>query len=181
MNKNLYLIILPLAILTSNIAQAKLTIESRNIHEGKMLSAAQVYNSFGCTGKNESPQISIKGIPTNAKSLAITAYDPDAPTGSGWWHWLAYNIPVTKTEIAAGDKKIADGVIFGKTDFGSNEFGGACPPVGHGKHHYIFTVYALSVEKLPVEKDASAALIGYNLNGVTIEKASITALYERKK
>ena len=183
MKKLLSLLTLGTAIVSSGATAAttKFKIESKDIYEGKMLKSAQVYNGFGCNGENKSPQITIKGVPAGAKSLAITAYDPDAPTGSGWWHWIAYNIPVTKTDIASGDKVISQGVIFGKNDFGSYDFGGACPPIGHGKHHYVFTVYALSVEKLDVPADASAALIAYNLNNNSIEKATITALYERKK
>ncbi|MDA0902037.1 MAG: YbhB/YbcL family Raf kinase inhibitor-like protein [Proteobacteria bacterium] len=157
-----------------------LTIQSADVKEGKMLSIEQVFNGFGCQGANKFPQISIRNIPDNAKSLALTIYDPDAPTGSGWWHFISYNIPTSITDIAAGDNKIADGVKFGRNDYGNYQFGGACPPKGHGKHRYIFTIYALGVEKLDLPADASAALIGYNLNANAIEKASLTAIYERK-
>jgi hypothetical protein len=179
-NKKLLSIIFFSTIFVTSSANAKISISSKDMKEGKMLNIEQVYNGFGCQGKNISPQISIKNIPAKAKSLAITLYDADAPTGSGWWHWVVYNIPVTKTEIAAGDKKIADGVMFGKNDFGTKEFGGVCPPVGHGKHKYNLTVYALSTEKLDLPKDASAALIGFNINANVVEKASVISVYERK-
>jgi Raf kinase inhibitor-like YbhB/YbcL family protein len=162
--------------LTSNAANATLSISSKDMRDGKDLNKNQVYNGFGCNGKNKSPRITISNIPQNTKSLAVTVYDPDAPTGSGWWHMIAYNISPNTTKISG---KI-EGATYGRNDYGTYDFGGACPPVGHGKHHYILTVYALGVEKLDVPKDASAALIGYNINANSIEKSSITSLYERK-
>ena len=155
-------------------------IESDDMKEGGMLKLEHVFNGFGCEGENKVPQISIGNIPVDAKSLALTVYDPDAPTGSGWWHYIAYNIPTYINKIAKGESKIAQGVKFGKNDFGTYNYGGPCPPKGHGKHRYIFTVYALSVENLELPKDASPALIGYNLNANSIEKSSLTAYYERK-
>ena len=124
-------------------------------------------------------------FPKKAKSLAITIYDPDAPTGSGWWHWIVYDMPTTTKKVFSGKKKVAPWVsfgkegLFGRNDFGKQNYGGPCPPVGHGKHRYILTVYALSVEKLKLSRNASAALIGYNINANVIDKASITAIYQR--
>lgn len=165
----------------ANSANA-ISISSSDFQEGKIIKEDNVYNGFGCKGKNISPQITINDIPKDAKSLAITIYDPNAPTGSGWWHWIAYNIPTATKTITAGDVKglsFGKGAVFGRNDFGTYGYGGPCPPVGHGRHHYILSVYALSVEKLDLPKDASAALIGYNINANIIEKASITALYKR--
>jgi Raf kinase inhibitor-like YbhB/YbcL family protein len=170
---------------SANFANAAMTISSPDFKDGEMIKEANVYKGFGCNGKNISPQIVINDIPKDAKSLALTVYDPDAPTGSGWWHWIVYNIPSTTKTIFSGDKKIATWVsfgreaVFGRNDFGTYNYGGPCPPIGHGKHHYVLTIYALNVEKLTLPKDASAALIGYNINANVIEKASITAIYQR--
>jgi Raf kinase inhibitor-like YbhB/YbcL family protein len=138
------------------------------------LSSQYNCNGFGCTGGDLSPQLTWSGAPKGTKSFAITVYDPDAPTGNGWWHWQIVNIPVTVTDIptGAGNTKINSapaGSLQIKNDYGSRGFGGVCPPQGHGVHHYRFTVHALSVEKLELPLDASGALAGYMINGHTIE------------
>jgi Raf kinase inhibitor-like YbhB/YbcL family protein len=166
-------------------ANAKMSILSPNFKEGELIKEVNVFNGFGCSGKNISPEISISEVPKDAKSLAITLYDPDAPTGSGWWHWIVYNIPTSVKSIPTNDQtntfrvSLSKNALFGRNDFGTYNYGGPCPPVGHGKHHYILTVYALSVAKLNVQGNSSAALIGYNINANLIEKASITATYQR--
>ncbi len=162
-----------------------MSITSPDFKEGEMIKEVNVFNGFGCSGQNISPEINISNVPKKAKSLALTIYDPDAPTGSGWWHWIAYDMPTTTKTVFSGREKIAPWVsfgkegIFGRNDFGTQSYGGPCPPAGHGKHHYILTVYALSVKKLDLPKNASAALIGYNINANIVEKASITSLYQR--
>jgi Raf kinase inhibitor-like YbhB/YbcL family protein len=118
------------------------------------------------------------------KSVAITAYDPDAPTGSGWWHWQIVNIPKNVTEIATGAGSAnTDLTVQGSqqinNDYGNRAFGGACPPQGHGVNNYRFTVHALSVEKLELPDDASGALAGYLINANSIESSKIEALYKR--
>lgn len=176
-----------LALLTANNSWAgdSMIITSPDVAEKTMMSEKNIFNGFGCTGGNVTPHLIIKNVPAKAKSLAITMYDPDAPTGSGWWHWLVYNIAPDKTDFAASDAKVSKSkqfgnkVAFGKNDFGTTEYGGPCPPVGSGKHRYIFTAYALSVAKLDLPKDASAAMIGFNLNANTIERTSLTAYYQR--
>ncbi|PCJ87178.1 MAG: YbhB/YbcL family Raf kinase inhibitor-like protein [Thiotrichaceae bacterium] len=142
---------------------------------------AQVYNSFGCTGKNISPQLSWKHAPEGTRSFAITAYDPDAPTGSGWWHWLVFNIDPSVTEIKTGasTKSMPKNAVESITSYGSNGFGGACPPKGDKAHRYIFTVYALNTEKIEQNADARPELIGFFLNRHAIAKASIMAYYGR--
>jgi len=144
------------------------------------LSNEQVFNGFGCSGKNISPQLSWKDAPKGTKSFAITAYDPDAPTGSGWWHWVVFNIPKDKTTLEKGfGNKESSNIIQSVTDYGKTGFCGACPPVGDKAHRYIFTVYALDVNKLDLNKNTSAALVGYMLNAHAIEKSSIMAYYGR--
>jgi len=157
---------------------------SQDIAEGEFMSKAQEFTGFGCTGGDLSPQLKWSGAPKGTKSFAITAFDPDAPTGSGWWHWQIVNIPHTVTEIAAGagstKKDLAPkGSMQTNNDYGSRGFGGACPPQGHGVHHYRFTVHALSVEKLNLPIDASGALAGYMINANTIATSTIESLYKR--
>ncbi len=146
------------------------------------LSINQVFNGFGCTGKNISPELSWQDAPKGTKSFAVTVYDPDAPTGSGWWHWIVFNID-KKTKNLVSDastlKKLPKQSVQSKTDFGAYEFGGACPPEGDKAHAYITTVYALDVEKLKLDKEASPALVGYMLNVHTIEKSSLITYYKR--
>ena len=162
---------------------AKFTLSSTDIAAGKHMKKAQEFNGFGCTGDDLSPQLSWSGAPKGTVAYAITAYDPDAPTGSGWWHWQLINIPVEVTSLAAGagksdNKSIPAGSQHIENDYGVAGFGGACPPQGHGVHHYKFTVYALS-KKLELPANASGALTGYMVNANSLGSASIEALYKR--
>ncbi|UTH74368.1 kinase inhibitor [Chromobacterium sp. IIBBL 290-4] len=156
---------------------------SANIAEGQSLSLKQVYRGFGCEGGNVSPQLSWSGAPAGAKSFAITAYDPDAPTGSGWWHWTVVNLPANVHSLPEGagsiGGKLPAGAVQGRTDFGESRFGGACPPVGDKPHRYQFTVWALKTDRLPVDANASGALVGYMLNANALAKATLTATYGR--
>jgi len=104
-------------------------------------------------------------------------YDPDAPTGSGWWHWIVFDLPAEVSALPRGIGRVAKlpaGARQGRNDFGTGEFGGACPPAGDKPHRYIFTIYALKVDHLELPPDASAALIGFKINANQIGKASIT-------
>ena len=141
----------------------------------------QVFNSFGCTGKNISPHLSWNNAPAGTKSFAITVYDPDAPTGSGWWHWIVFNIDksVDAIKTGASNKSMPTGAIESSTSYGSKGFGGACPPKGDKPHRYIFTVHALDTEKIEQNADARPELIGFFLNSHVIAKASIMAYYGR--
>ena len=174
-----------LCCLASTVAQAgDFTLTSPTIGHVDLLSEAQVYNGFGCNGENQSPALKWTAGPEGTKSYAITVYDPDAPTGSGWWHWVVYNIPANVTEIAAGagdptGKLLPSGSVQGRSDYGTHAFGGACPPQGDKPHHYIFTVYALKIEKIDVPYDSSSALIGFMIHTNSLGKASFTAMYGR--
>jgi len=146
------------------------------------VSINQVFNGFGCTGKNISPQLSWSNTPKNTKSFAITIYDPDAPTGSGWWHWVMFNIPKDTNQISSNASQLGllpKGTVQSKTDFGNTGFGGACPPKGDKAHTYITTIYALDVEKINLDKNANPALVGYMINSHMIEKSSIVTYYKR--
>ena len=144
------------------------TLTSPDIANGKKIAAAQVFNGFGCSGNNVSPALAWSNPPAGTKSFALLAYDPDAPTGNGWWHWVAYNIPadVTSLPAGAGDPKknlMPPGVVQDRTDFGTPGYGGPCPPPGK-PHRYYFRLYALKVPKLEVPADATPAQIGVNVN-----------------
>ena len=160
-------------------AQAEMRLSSTDLQSGKMLSLKQVFKGFGCEGENLSPQLSWSGAPEGTKSFAITVYDPDAPTGSGWWHWTAFNIPRHITSLAGGADLSKIGAIEARTDYGSTGFGGACPPPGDKAHRYLFRVYALSEEKLPLDASASGALVGYYILSNSLGMAEIIASYQR--
>jgi len=160
------------------------TLSSAEAKPGARIPAAQVFNGMGCTGRNVSPSLAWHGAPTATKSFAVTVYDPDAPTGSGWWHWVVYNIPATVTSLASGagdpvGKLLPAGAAQGKTDFGTAGYGGPCPPAGDKPHHYIFTVYGLDTDKLDIPASATAAYVGFNIHAHTIAKATFTSLYGR--
>ncbi|HST91236.1 MAG TPA: YbhB/YbcL family Raf kinase inhibitor-like protein [Brevundimonas sp.] len=148
------------------------TLISQGFTDGGVLPDAQVYAKG-----NRSPHLKWSGAPEGTKSFAITCYDPDAPTGSGFWHWTLANIPVDVTELAEG-APVPAGAVEGRTDFGEPGFGGAAPPQGHGPHRYVFTVFAVDMDKLDVSRDDSGAKYGFNLHFHTLAKASITATYE---
>lgn len=163
--------------------KARLKVQSETIHQGKMMTMEQVFSGFGCTGQNISPQLSWSGAPAGTKSYAVMAYDPDAPTGSGWWHWVVFNIPATVTELklGAGSTQAAElpkGAVQSRTDFGKPGYGGPCPPPGRA-HRYIFTVYALPVEKLELDENATAAMVGFMINGHAIGEGKLMARYKR--
>lgn len=139
---------------------------------------------FGCGGRNRSPHLRWEGAPVGTKSFAITCFDPDAPTGSGFWHWVVVNIPPTVTELSldAGDPasgKLPAGALQVRTDFGKPGYGGPCPPEGDHPHRYVFTAHAVSMDRLPVTADTSAAVVGFYLNFNTLAKASLMGLYKR--
>jgi Raf kinase inhibitor-like YbhB/YbcL family protein len=146
------------------------------------ISKAQEFNGFGCNGQNISPELHWSHIPKGTKSFAITVYDPDAPTGSGWWHWLIVNIPANVMQIAedaSAKHMLPKGALETMTDYGMSGFGGACPPKGDKAHRYIFTVHALDVESLDVKPETNSAVVGFMINMHTIQKASLMSYYQR--
>ncbi|MCC6967682.1 MAG: YbhB/YbcL family Raf kinase inhibitor-like protein [Nitrospira sp.] len=163
---------------------AEFHVTSPTIKDHSTIGSEHVFNGFGCIGQNVSPALQWDHAPKETKSFAVTVYDPDAPTGSGWWHWLIFNLPPGTTGLPAGagnqDRTGApEGSIQSMTDFGQPGFGGPCPPPGDKPHRYIFTVFALKVDQLPLKKDASGAMVGYYLNQNAIGKASFTGMYGR--
>ena len=182
MNKQFQTLLLTGFLFTNLCMAQTFTLKSADI--GGQMTIEQVLNGFGCTGKNSSPQLSWANAPAGTKSFAVAIFDRDAPTGSGWWHWIVFDIPNSVNELKrdAGDEQnnlLPAGAIQGLTDFGHPGYGGPCPPEGDNPHEYIITVYALKVEKLGLDNKASAALAGFYLNSNVLAKASIVAYYKR--
>lgn len=136
----------------------------------------QVFNGFGCTGGNVSPEVVWENPPAGTKSFALTVYDPDAPTGSGWWHWVITDIPSDVRKIEKG--KVPAGAVQSSTDYGKPGYGGPCPPTGTN-HRYVFTVTALKTDKLGIDPSATGALAGFMINMNAIGKASTVVRYGR--
>lgn len=153
---------------------------SQDIHEGEKLHNRHVFNGMGYEGDNISPHLAWDEVPPGCKSFAVTCYDPDAPTGSGWWHWVVVNLPADTRVLPQGSGSslvpLPEGALETRTDYGKAGYGGAAPPKGK-THRYIFTVHALDVEKLDVDADASGAMVGFNIHFHSLDRASITALY----
>ena len=162
-------------------------LSSADIKPNTPIADEQVFEGFGCSGKNVSPAVKWSGAPKGTKSFALMVHDPDAPTGgAGWWHWVVTNIPADAAGLPKGAGK-ADGSALPKgaaqitTDFGGPGWGGPCPPVGDKPHHYHFTLYALKVDKLDLPPGATASLAGFMINANSISKATLTGKYGRKK
>jgi Raf kinase inhibitor-like YbhB/YbcL family protein len=151
-------------------------LSSPDISEGAQLNPAQVFQGFGCDGQNIAPSLSWSGAPDGTKSYAVTVYDPDAPTGSGWWHWFAFNIPADVMTLPGG-AALPEGSTQLTNDYGTVGFGGACPPPRE-VHRYRFTVHALST-RLQLDDTVSNALAGFMVNANSLASATLTAVYSR--
>ncbi|GAB7538882.1 YbhB/YbcL family Raf kinase inhibitor-like protein [Burkholderia sp. 22PA0106] len=166
---------------------AEFRLRTHAFPEGGLMPKAQEYNhaGFGVDGGNTSPALTWEGVPAEAKSLAITVYDPDAPTGSGFWHWVAVNLPVGTTALpenagAAGSTTLPAGTVQVRNDYGDEGFGGAAPPRGDAAHRYIFTVHALKVDSLPITPDTTNAVARFMIHLNQVASASYTGLYALK-
>lgn len=161
-------------------------IKSNDFQDGEYLNQEHVLSEdfgFGCAGGNKSPHLTWSGTPAETKSFAVTCFDPDAPTGSGFWHWVVVNIPLNVNELKTGDgndaSRLPPGALQTRTDFGIPGYGGPCPPAGDHPHRYLFTVFAVSAERLQISSDTSPAVVGYQLNFNTLAKATLMGLYKR--
>jgi Raf kinase inhibitor-like YbhB/YbcL family protein len=173
--------LLPLAV----YAAGKFTLESSEVKPNVKIAEKQVYNGFGCSGGNVSPSLTWSNPPAGTKSFAVTVYDPDAPSGSGWWHWIMFNLPADARSLPAGagdpkGGKLPKGTVQSLTDFGAPGYGGPCPPKGDRPHRYVFTVHALEVDKLDLDEKSMPALVGFTINSNRIDKATFTSTYSRK-
>jgi Raf kinase inhibitor-like YbhB/YbcL family protein len=160
------------------------TLTSPDVKPGATIPFRHVGNFMGCPGQNVSPALQWSGAPTGTKSFVVTTYDPDAPTGSGFWHWVVYNIPASTTTLpaGAGDPKgqaLPSGASQGNTDMAQAGYVGPCPPQGDKPHRYIFTVYALKTAKLELPANATAAMVGFNVHANELAKATLTAKWGR--
>jgi Raf kinase inhibitor-like YbhB/YbcL family protein len=180
---------LAILVLTAGAATAadlpaeKFTLSSSDFTSGGRLPEAQAFNGFGCKGANLSPQLSWAHVPAGSQSFALLVHDPDAPTGSGWWHWLVYNIPATTSSLAAGagdatKNLLPAGAVQGRTDFGTSGYGGPCPPPGK-PHHYYFRLFALKVSKLELPADATAAFVSFSVHQQSLGSAELMGIYGR--
>lgn len=155
-------------------------LTSDDIKDGERMPQAQVGNMAGHQGGNISPHLSWSGAPEGTRSFALTVFDPDAPTGSGWWHWNVVNIPPNVTTLTrgcgSGQAELPAGALQTRVDMGVSSYTGAAPPPGPA-HRYIFTIHALSVDSLPLDANASGAMVGFMVNANGLAKASLTVTY----
>ena len=177
-------LILLWSLLAANASFASsMVLESSVLNPKKEILSEQVFNNFGCTGANVSPDLQWSGSPKETKAFAVTAFDLDAPTGSGWWHWVIINIPKGQSSLEAGASgkaaALGTGALETRTDFGKPGYGGPCPPAGSGAHRYIFKVYALK-DLIPLDADASGAMVGFYINNLKIAEGTLKMKYGRK-
>jgi hypothetical protein len=157
-------------------------LRSDDITDGQPLNKPQVSGIFGAGGEDVSPHLAWSGAPEGTQSYAVTVYDPDAPTASGFWHWAAFNLPGDVTELTSGASSagLPGGAVQLKNDGGTVGFIGAAPPPGHGPHHYWVVVHAVDVASLDIPAEASCAFLGFNLFSHALGRATLVGTYEQQ-
>ncbi|HEX4702926.1 MAG TPA: YbhB/YbcL family Raf kinase inhibitor-like protein [Pseudonocardiaceae bacterium] len=162
-------------------AVASFAVSSTDVRDGEPKSNRHVFDGFGAGGDNISPQLSWSDAPDGTLSYAVTCFDPDAPTPSGFWHWFVVDIPAAVTELAggvgAGDATLPDGAFHVRNDYGTLAFGGAAPPAGDRAHRYYYVVHAVDVPTLGVDSSVTPAVASFNLVFHTLARAIITPVY----
>lgn len=161
-----------------------LALTSDDLSDRGRLSEAHVADSMGCGGDNLSPHLAWSGAPSGTRSYAVTCFDPDAPTGSGFWHWVLFDVPADVTELprgaGSGDQVgLPAGAQHARNDAGELGYIGAAPPLGHGEHRYLFAVHAVGIPTLGLDATASPAYVGFTLTFNTLARGLIIATYER--
>ena len=160
--------------------QATLTVTSSVVRDGQTIPMSAVFDDFGCTGNNQSPDLAWSGAPDGTKSFAVTMYDPDAPTTVGFVHWVLFDIPADVTSLDAGagaDKHAGVRATHGFTDYGASRYGGPCPPPGDPAHHYHLTVWALDLDKLGVDETTTYAKFRFMIRGHVLASGELVATY----
>lgn len=162
----------------------ELTVTSDDFVHGEPLPGAHHADVMGMTGGNLSPQLRWSGAPAGTESFAVTCFDPDAPTGSGFWHWVLFDIPAAVTELPRGAGSgdmvgLPSGAVHARNDMGSLGYVGSAPPPGHGDHRYVFAVHALGIPTLGLDADATPALVGFNLTFNTLARGVIVGVFGR--
>jgi Raf kinase inhibitor-like YbhB/YbcL family protein len=156
-------------------------VTSTDLADGGVLPLDHVFTDAG--GANISPHLSWSGHPAGTESFVVTTYDPDAPTGSGFWHWVLVDLPGSATELPRGAGSgafpgLPAGAYHVRSDWGTKEYGGAAPPQGDVPHRYVFTVHAVDVPKLEINDEVSPAVVGFNLAFHTLARAVLRVTYQ---
>jgi Raf kinase inhibitor-like YbhB/YbcL family protein len=159
-----------------------LEVRSDDVADGAVLPHLHVYHDMGVSGQNVSPHIAWSGEPAGTASFAVTCYDPDAPTGSGFWHWVLFDIPAHVHELPRGAGTgafagLPDGAIHARNDYGSRDFGGAAPPKGDPPHRYVFTVHALGGRSLGLDAGATPAVVGATMQAGVLARGFLIPLF----
>ena len=153
---------------------------SDDVADGMKMNSSHVFDGVGMDGGNLSPHLHWTGFPAETKSFLVTCYDPDAPTGSGFWHWIMVDLPATLTELERGvgsNSNLPGGAFHVQNDNGTSSYVGPSPPKGHGDHRYMFAVHALSCETLGVDRSSSAAYVGFNAGFKTLARAILLPVW----
>lgn len=177
--------VLVLALLCASSAQA-FELNSPSLPPGATFSPAAVFHGFGCSGANLSPALAWRDVPPGTRSFALSLFDRDAPTGSGWWHWVVVDLPPSTRALPSGVGRIGRPALPApaiqiRNDFGSRAYGGPCPPLGDPPHRYVFTLYALKTARLPLPSGASAAMAGFFIHANAIGATQLVVRYGRSR